>query len=306
MNLPAGGVEELVPYELFRVMGFDIASASLEKPGILEGMNAIADYLLKVDDAHPFVTITGLESQSRIPGDVFSYGWNRAHAVEKFLRERTKNRPRAPIGYSTNTMGSIWSAPASASPYVKVYWRAATIQIKLSGKSWPGVNREHGFAPQAPEPEDENLLKEGVKQGVKEGGLHVVGHHLLSHGGPALSLAVFQIEGLMELAKVNQAGKMAMFRNMYEVAFEKALDELADEDPRKRHIDHYASLPRIDVDRLEQARVSVLNDPGGFKWLRNAVEDTARSDAFAYVASLSQADYFAWAKARRGGQQQDE
>ena len=232
-NLPAGGVEELAPCELFRVIGFDIGSASLEKPGMLEGLNAIADYLLNVDDAHPYVTITGMESRSRREGAVFNYGWNRAHAVEKFLKERTRHRPRAPIGYSTNSVGSIWSPPVSASPYVKVYWRAATIQIKLSGKSRPGVNREHGHAPEAPEAEDENLLGEAGKLAVKEYVLHKVGHKLLGHGAPMLSIAVMQIEALLELAKANQAGKMLMFRNMYEGAFEKALDELADEDPLK-------------------------------------------------------------------------
>jgi len=273
---------------------------------MLEGLNAIADYLLNVDDAHPYVTITGMESRSRREGAVFNYGWNRAHAVEKFLKERTRHRPRAPIGYSTNSVGSIWSPPVSASPYVKVYWRAATIQIKLSGKSRPGVNREHGHAPEAPEAEDENLLGEAGKLAVKEYVLHKVGHKLLGHGAPMLSIAVMQIEALLELAKANQAGKMLMFRNMYEGAFEKALDELADEDPLKRHIDYYASLPRIEVDRLEHARVSVLNDPAGFRWLCDAVKDTARSDAFASVASLNQADYFAWAKSRRGAMEKGE
>jgi len=60
------------------------------------------------------------------------------------------------------------------------------------------------------------------------------------------------------------------------------------------------------VHALEHARVSVLNDPVSFQWLIDAVKDTARSDAFAWVTSLSQSDYWAWAKAYRGGKKRDE
>src|SRR5207244_1341206 len=69
-NVKAGHAEDVSPGEKYRVAGFDIGSADLNKPGIKEGLQPVIDSL-KADkgDKSPQVFITGLESNSRVPGN---------------------------------------------------------------------------------------------------------------------------------------------------------------------------------------------------------------------------------------------
>ncbi len=154
-NVPQGGVETLQDepgYKRYRVLGFDIGSADVHKTGISEGLDSIIQYLLTVKDASPRVAVTGLASKSRRPEkNPFTYGWARAEAVKEYFV--SKGIPQGWI--TTNTLGSILSPSARSSPLVKAYWRAANIEIKLSGKS---------KQPPAPEQEKQPLTPEQVEQ----------------------------------------------------------------------------------------------------------------------------------------------
>ncbi|MFH0344338.1 MAG: DUF4157 domain-containing protein [Chromatiales bacterium] len=285
-NITLGGVEELIPNQLYRVIGFDIGSADVNKRGIKEGLEPVIQYLLTVDDAAPSVTITGLASESRLAGKgAFSYGWDRADAIKHYLSLRGVSK----IWIKTTTRGSIGAPPINTPPEVKAYWRAAILDIRLSGKPKPGRPYTGGFEPSVPSPPKGRKVTDIIS--------------LIPPRGPitaSLKLIKFTYEALRELGYANQAGKMEMFRNAYRNAHADALADLTEADPKNRRLEYYKNQcqHRLDVEKLRDVRIP-STDPVFFGHVMDAVRSTARCDAYLWVISMGASEYAKWAGAWR-------
>lgn len=284
-NVPQGGVETIkdeLNQQEYRVIGFDIGSSDLNKTGIKEGLDLIIEDLLAVNDAVPRVAITGLASESHLKGkDGFTYGWERANAIKKYFVD--KGIPTTWI--TTNSLGSIRAPSAASPPLLKAYWRAATIEIKLTGKPRPPKEYRGGFAPSIPKP-------------PKRPGLRF----LIPPLSPTSAISkTFKaaLQMVKELGYANEAGKMEMFRNEYLSAYADAMADLTEADPMKRRLDYYKNQKRIDVGQLEGLRFSAIDDPKSLSLLIDALKSTARRDALDWVISMEQSGYEQWAQALR-------
>lgn len=280
-NVPLGGVEatkEEPNEQVYRVIGFDIGSADVSKPGIKEGLDPIIEDLLAVNDAAPRVEIIGLASESRLKGkDGFTYGHERASTLKKYFVEKGIRAAWITI----NSLGSVGAPSADSSPMVKAYWRAAIIKISLTGRPRPSKQYKGGFAPDVPPP-------------LKQPGLL----SLIPPTSPVAAIRVTfktMIRAVKELGYANQAGKMEMFRHKYLSAYADAMADLTEADPKKRRLDYYKNEKRIEMGELEGLRLSAIDDPKSLDLLLNAVKSTAGHDALDWVISIEQSEYENWA-----------
>src|SRR5262249_606812 len=159
-NVEVGHVEEVSPGEKYRVAGVDIGRADLNKPGIKEGMQPVID-ILKAEGGQVF--ITGLESNSRVPGNQFNTGWARADALKQYLIDQGIKES----SIKTNSLGPVFAPPGDSSPQEKANWRAATIEIKKDVTSVSGSD-------QVP-PVEKISISDVVSSGSLE---HKVGQHV--------------------------------------------------------------------------------------------------------------------------------
>jgi outer membrane protein OmpA-like peptidoglycan-associated protein len=284
-NVPQGGVETIKDepnQQEYRVIGFDIGSSDLNKTGIKEGLDLIIEDLLAVNDAVPRVAITGSASESRLKGkDGFTYGWERANAIKKYFVD--KGIPTTWI--TTNSLGSIRAPSAASPPLLKAYWRAATIEIKLTGKPRPPKEYRGEFAPSIPKPPKGPGLRFLIPP--------------LSPTGAIRKTFTAALQTVKELGYANEAGKIEMFRNEYLSAYADAMADLTEADPMKRRLDYYKNQKRIDMGQLEGLRFSAIDDPKSLSLLIDAVKSTARRDALDWVISMEQSGYEQWAQALR-------
>ncbi len=284
-NVPQGGVETIKDepnQQEYRVIGFDIGSSDLNKTGITEGLDLIIEDLLAVNDAVPRVAITGLASESRLKGkDGFTYGWERANAIKKYFVD--KGIPTTWI--TTNSLGSTRAPSAASPPLLKAYWRAATIEIKLTGKPRPPKEYRGEFAPSIPKPPKGPGLRFLIPP--------------LSPIGAIRKTFKAALQTVKELGYANEAGKIEMFRNEYLSAYADAMADLTEADPTERRLDYYKNQKRIDVGQLEGLRFSAIDDPKSLSLLIDAVKSTARRDALDWVISMEQSGYEQWAQALR-------
>jgi hypothetical protein len=285
-NIPArlNGIAEIIPYRLFRVVAFDIGSADLNRGSINQNLDSIIGYLQNIDDAAPRITIRGLASQSRLPGEGgFTYGWKRAKAIERYFRDH--GIPGRMIGQVTSD-GDIYSPPGDSPPEVKAWWRTATIEIILSGRPKPGPPYEGGSPPDPPLPPNRKGLKDLPRTLNPEAFMEEAAKSMV-------------VDLPKEINYANVAGGIETCRNTYYTAYARVLADLTEEDPRDRHVDRYYNQPRWDLYQLCNAIVMTPSTTATFPKLLSRVVSTAQRNAVDWVASMGQGAYEVWAKYAR-------
>ncbi|WP_198361589.1 OmpA family protein [Burkholderia ubonensis] len=131
-NVPRGDVRAVVPNRTYNIVGFDIGSADLSKPGIKEQLEPVVQQIqgrTTGQGHHPIVRVTGHASESRLPGKgPEHYARERADAVAAYLQSR--GVPRAWIVTDTSRGdASRGAAGRDASPEAKAWARSVTLDI---------------------------------------------------------------------------------------------------------------------------------------------------------------------------------
>src|ERR1700732_3481552 len=141
-------------YRLYRVVGFDIGSADVNKPGIAEGLDRLINHLEDLQNDLEAVSIsldiTGLASESRVQYPNWAYlkgkeipnpwglGWKRAEAIKEYFRE--SNVSASIHSQTFGLLGGLapdvkWfgpTPPRDAPSEIKARWRAATILVSVT------------------------------------------------------------------------------------------------------------------------------------------------------------------------------